>query len=255
MRGRIRFRERVLVRRVQTSIVLFIALVVGCPWLVGSAGAVSIPHPEPPKKLTVQSQLSGSLHKGGEVRFTIVATDPSGWPDLTSVSILLLLHGQPIQAIAFDVRKGTIATTGSAPTEFPSTTELTGSFLEVFQKEDREHPPVLHQTFSITLNVWARIREAVPSSTVVRVLAVNQDGDVSRALVKAKVSGSFLSWGTFAVAAAVALFLGGLIGNTFTHRRYRQRQPSVWDILERRLREQRGRPPARSLVSSEGAGG
>jgi hypothetical protein len=249
-----RARGDAVTKRALRSIVLVTGVSLACPWLAGVASAVSIPHPEPPRKLTVQCQVSGKLQKGGELRFTLVATSPSGWPDLRDMSMLLLLHDQPIQVVTFDVRKATLATTGSPPAAFPATTSLPGSFLEILPKVDREHPPLVHSTFSITLNIWAKVREAVPSATIVRVLAVSQEGEVSRALVKTEVSGGLLSWGTFALAAAVALFLGGFIGNTFTHRRYRQRELSVWDILERRLREQRGRPPTRALVVSDGGG-
>jgi hypothetical protein len=46
-----------------------------------------------------------------------------------------------------------------------------------------------------------------------------------------------------------ALLLGAFLGNILTHRKYRQREPSVWDILERRLKEQKAKPP-RTLTST-----
>jgi hypothetical protein len=56
-------------------------------------------------------------------------------------------------------------------------------------------------------------------------------------------SKGLLSWGTLGLAAALAVFIGGFFGNSLTHRRYRQRAPSIWQVVERRLKEQRVRPP------------
>jgi hypothetical protein len=219
-----------------------------------SAWAISLPHPESPRKLTVQGKIVGNLRKGGDVRFAIVATDPSGWFDLSTVSILLLLHEQPVQEITFEVDTSTLTTTGQPPVHFPGVASLPGSFLEVFHDASLAKKNVVElvrQTFSVSLNISTKVREAIPGSIVVRVTAVNRDGDVSTARVRAAVKGGLLSWGTLALAAGVALFLGGLVGNTFTHRRYRQREPSIWDIVERRLKEQRVRPPAPVLAGDE----
>ena len=69
------------------------ALVAGA-WLIAPASGwtVSNPHPLPPRRLTIQGKLVGKLGKGAVVRFQIVATDPSGWPDLNEVKIVMLLN-------------------------------------------------------------------------------------------------------------------------------------------------------------------
>jgi hypothetical protein len=241
-----------LVRRSSFVLVLVAALGV----LTASAGwTLSNPFPKPPRKLTIQGELIGKLRKGGTVQFNIVATDPSGWNDLSTVKIILLLHGQPIQDVAFVVDGATLSTTGQKPVHFPGPESLEGSFLEVFHDFSDHTPGLVKQTFRINLHLSAKIREAVPGATVVRVVARSDGGDITYARVKAGVSGGLLSWGTFAVAAAVALFIGGFFGNTFTHRRYRQREASIWDIVERRLREQKARPPAPVLAGSDGGTG
>jgi hypothetical protein len=226
---------------------LLTALVAGA-WLIAPASGwtVSNPHPLPPRRLTVQGKLVGKLGKGAVVRFEIVATDPSGWPDLNEVKIVMLLNGQPIQEITYSVDDRTLVTTGQAPIQFPEQTSLSGSFLEVFRPTNVKIPPVLHGTFTIDLAISAKVREEIPSATVVRVIATNDDGDRAYARMQAGVAGGWLSWGTFGLAAGVALFFGAAIGNMLTSRRYRQRQPSIWQIVERRLREQKARPPVAS---------
>jgi hypothetical protein len=241
--------DAAVVRR--SSIVLVLAAAVGL--LTATAGwTLSNPFPKPPRRLTIQGELTGKLRQGGTVQFDIVATDPSGWTDLSTVKLTLLLHGQPIQDVAFVVEGATLSTTGQPPVHFPGPESLQGSFLEIFHDSSDKTPGLVKQTFRINLHLSAKIREAIPGATVVRVVATSDGGDVTYARVKAGVSSGLLSWGTFAVAAAVALFIGGFIGNTFTHRRYRQREPSIWDIVERRLREQKARPPAPVLAGSDG---
>jgi hypothetical protein len=227
--------------------IFWTALVAGAWMILPAPGwAVSNPHPLPPRRLTVQGQLVGKLGKGAVVRFQIVATDPSGWPDLNEVKIVMLLNGQPIQEISYSVDDRTLVTTGQPPIQFPEQTTLSGSFLEVFRPRGVNIPPILHRTFTIDLAISAKVREEIPGATVVRVIATNDDGDLSYARVQASLAGGWLSWGTFGLAAGVALFFGAVIGNMLTSRRYRQRQPSIWQILERRLREQKARPPAAS---------
>jgi hypothetical protein len=238
-----------LIRRSSIALVLVAALGI----LTAPAGwTLSNPFPSPPRRLTIQGELIGKLRKGGTVRFNVVATDPSGWTDLSNVKIVLLLHGQPIQDVTYVVDEGTISTTGQPPVHFPGPESEQGSFLEFFHDVGEKIPGLVKQTFRINLHISAKVREAIPSATVVRVVATSDEGDITYARVKASVSGGLLSWGTFAVAAAVALFIGGFFGNTFTHRRYRQREPSIWDIVERRLREQKARPPASVLAGSDG---
>jgi hypothetical protein len=77
---------------------------------------------------------------------------------------------------------------------------------------------------------------------------------VATALRRPQLGRPFLSWGTLAVAVAVAAFVGALVGNTVSSRRYRQHEPSIWDILERRLREQNARPPSLAASRTGGAG-
>ena len=227
----VRFRHRSLA---------LLLLAAGLVLVPAEGWAVSLPHPEPPRRLTVQGTLAGKLGRGGKVNFNIVATDPQNWTHLKSVRIVMLLHGFSIQEIDYFVSTGTIGTTGRQPVPFGGP-PLPGSFLRIINGNTTRR---VRQTFSITLTFWARVTESIPGGAQVRLLATDQDGNVSRATNRAPVSRGLLSWGTLGLAAAVALFIGSFLGNTITSRRYRQREPSIWQIVERRLKEQRGRPPS-----------
>ncbi len=228
------------------SIVLLVLLASTALWPGRAGFAVSIPHPEPPRRLTVQGSLVGKLGKGAKVRFNVVATDPKSWYDLKSVRILMQLHGSSIQEIEFFVGSLAIGTTGVEPVKFGGPA-LPGSFLRIINGNTSRF---VRQTFSITLTFWARVTESIPGGTRLRLLATDQDGNVSRATNRVAVSKGLLSWGTLGLAAALALFIGGFFGNSLTHRRYRQRAPSIWQVVERRIKEQRVRPPTPVAGSS-----
>lgn len=230
------------------SIVLLFALL-GLVVLPAEAGlALSVPHPQPPRRLTVQGTVKGRLGKGGKVSFHVVATDPQGWYHLNSVKMDLLLRGFAIQEIEFLVPDQRIGTTGLRPVKLGGRA-LPGSFLRL---PNGNTSRFVRQTFSITLIFWARVTESIPGGVQLRLHATDQDGNAAQATNRVHVSNGLLSWGTLGLAAALALFIGGFVGNTVTHRRYRQREPSIWQILERRLREQRARPP--SPVAAAGVG-
>ena len=229
-------RER---RRRSILVLLVLALGAMALWPAGAVLAISLPHPEPPRRLTVQGTLVGKMGKGGKVNFNIVATDPSSFLHLKSVKVVMLLHGFSIQDIEFFVGTQTIGTTARQPVKFGGR-GLPGSFLRIINGNTSRF---IRSTFGIKLIFWARVTESIPGGAQVRLIATDQDGNVSRATNRAPVSRGLLSWGTLGLAAAVALFLGGFVGNTMTSRRYRQREPSIWQIVERRLKEQRVRPP------------
>jgi len=230
---------RLAPRARRRRVVLLLSLLAAYLWPAGASFAISLPHPQPPNRLTVQGTLTGRLGKGGKVNFHVVATDPQSWTDLKSVKIALLLHGFSIQETEYFVSSGTIGTTGRQPVEFGGPS-LPGSFLRIVNGNTSRR---VRQTFSITLIFWARVTESIPGGTTLRLITTDQNGNVSRATDRVAVSKGLLSWSTLAVAAAVALFMGGFVGNTVTSRRYRQREPSIWQIVERRLKEQRVRPP------------
>jgi hypothetical protein len=211
-------------------------------------GALSVPHPPKPQTLTVSGFVVGRIAKGNLIRFGVVASDPRSWGHLHSVKVVLLLHGQSLQEMAFFVKEGrfrlgdrpTVSTTSSSP--------VIAGFFRVNPHTVRR----IRHTFSIRLTFWARVREAIPKGTTFRVIARDDAGNISYAREKVAVSGGFLTWGTFAIGFVLALLIGAFVTNVRVGRRLRERQPSIWDILERRLREERARAPALVGVPSPG---
>ena len=63
-------------RRRSILLLLLPVLAAMALWPAGAGLAISLPHPESPRRLTVQGTLTGKFGKGGKLNFSIVATDP-----------------------------------------------------------------------------------------------------------------------------------------------------------------------------------
>ncbi|HEY3210780.1 MAG TPA: hypothetical protein VGL18_13510 [Actinomycetota bacterium] len=211
--------------------------------------ALSVPHPPKPSQLTVSGFIVGRVAKGNLIRFGILASDPRSWGDLHSVKVILLLHGQSLQEMTFFVKENQFKLGDQRAVSITSSEPVVAGFLRVNPHTVRR----IRHTFSIRVTFWARIREAIPRGTTFRVIARDEAGNISYAREKVGVSGGFLTWGTFAIGFVLALLIGVFVTNLRYSRRLRERRPSIWEILERRLREERARPPA--LVGVGGNGG
>jgi hypothetical protein len=200
---------------------------------------VSLPHPQAPRRLTIQAFVTGKVARDGRIRFHLVGTDPVGWHHLQSLQIAVMLHGQPIQEISFTLDDTSIATAGHAPVPIGTLVRLPGTFLDV-------HPGrsfMIRSVYSIRVVIWTKVSADVPRDAEFRITATDDDGRVSLVRRPARLSAGFLSWGTLALAVGFALFAGTFVGNSFSSRRYRSQEPSIWELVERRLREERGRRP------------
>jgi hypothetical protein len=212
------------------------------------AGAVSLPNPEAPRVATIQATVKGGFARGRAVEVAVVATHPAGWVRLQTITITLLLNERPVEDAVFAVHEETIAVTGVDPVPVGSPTVLRGSFFAV----DASRVRLVHEAFGILMTLRITPLAPIPGGSVLRASSTDVDGAVVSVRRVAPLAPGFLSWSTLLLAVAVALFIGAFVGNTFSTRRHRQREPSVWDILQRRLREESGWRPG---LASQGPGG
>lgn len=229
-----------------------VAVLVAAGLLILPAGpllAISLPHPPKPRQLTVSGFVVGRVAKGNLIRFVIRAFDPGNFTHLHSVKVVLILRGQNLQEMTFFVDKDMFQMGDRPPVAITSSTPLAAGFLQVNPRTVRR----IRHAFGVRVTFWARVREPIPQGTTFRVIARDDDGKISYAREKVVISGGFLTWGTFAIGFVVALLIGVFFTNLRLGRRLREREPSIWDILERRLREERLRPPV--LIGGRGDGG
>jgi hypothetical protein len=228
-----------------------LAALVAAIWLAIPAapmGALSLPHPPKARQLTISGFVIGRVAKGNLIRFGMLVTAPGGWFEVRSVKVVLLLHGHALEELAFFPKNELLHVGDQPAVSINSPTPLTSGFFRVNPHTVR----MIREAFGIRVTLWARVREPIPQGTTFRVIARNEKGVLSYAREKVGVSGGFLTWGTFAIGFVLALLIGAFFTNLRWSRRLRERHPSVWDVLERRLREERARPPALVRV---GAGG
>jgi hypothetical protein len=230
---------------------MLVLLVAATLWALPAQplSALSVPHPPEPQQLTVSGFVIGRVAKGNLIRFGILATDPLSWGHLHSVKVVLLLRGQNLQDMTFFVKQRRFKIGDRPAVDIATSTPVTAGFLRI----NPHTVLMIRHTFSIRVTFWARVREAIPKGTTFRVIARDEDGNISYARERVSVAGGFLTWGTFAIGFVLALLIGAFVTNLRYSRRLRERQASIWEILERRLREERARPPA--LVGAGGNGG
>jgi hypothetical protein len=221
--------------------------------LLSAAPALSVvlPRPTPARRLTITGGTIGKVGRHHKLRLvmTAAAPPPKGFVDLETMSASLVLRGQVLETIVYDIGAGTVQIAGREPIKVGDRPAPLGSFFQIFPR----HARPIRSTFSVNFTVWMYFLEAVSKDARWRFIVHSRSGSAAAISYKVRLAPGFLSWSTFGLAAAAALFIGGFIGNTYTHRRYRAAEPSVWDILERRLKEQRARPPA--IRAARGDGG
>jgi hypothetical protein len=220
-------------------------------WALGAepVRALSVPHPPKPTQLTVSGFVVGRIAKGNLVRFAIVVYEPLSFAHLESVKVVFLLRGQNLQEMTYVVKKDEFKLGDQPPVSVTSSTPVRAGFLQVNPHTLRR----IRRTFGLRVTFWARVRESIPPGTTVRVIARDEDGNISYAKEKVHIRGGFLTWGTFTIGFVLALLIGAFLTNLRHSRRLRERQPSIWDVLERRLREERARPPALAGLGADGA--
>jgi hypothetical protein len=238
------------VRRISMA-VLAMVVVAAVALTAQPAGAISVPIPPKPNRLTVSGFVIGRLAKGNKVRIGFVAFDPLFWADLSVVKAALLLRGQVLEDLSFFVHDQTLQVGDRAPVSIESRDPVTSGFFQVNPQTVR----MIRYAHGIRVIMWAHVRESIPNGTTFRVIAKGSGDDLSYARVKVAITGGFLTWGIFALGFVLALLLGMALARARAAKRFRAEQPSVWDVLVRRLREERGWQPslATAAAGSDGS--
>jgi hypothetical protein len=205
--------------------------------------------------LAITGSVTGSLRAGGRATFRLEATVPGGWRGLRELRMTMLLHGLILAETTYYEQFDAIAVRGSQLVHPGTDREVAGSFFRISGLD------VTTRAFGdgFALTVRATVRQNIPSGTEFRLTAVGDDG--AEASVKRsapspppEVTGRS-PWASLAIAVIGAFLIGGFLGNTFaSHRRGAKPALSVYEIVEKRLKLERARPPA-SVPGGEGAPG
>ena len=230
---------------------VLLLLLAACLLLLAAAPALALvlPHPDRPKRLSITGGTIGKVGRHHKLRLVMTAAAPKGFVDLKSMTASLVLRGQVLEQINYDISGLTVQIEGQQPIKVGDRMAPRGSFFQIFP----HHARFVRSTFSVNFTVWMYFLEGVSKDARWRFTANSRSGPGAAISYRVRLAPGFLSWGTLGLSAALALFLGGFLGNNFTHRKYRAAEPSVWDIVERRLKEQKARPP--TVYAMHGDGG
>lgn len=201
--------------------------------------------------LALNGSVTGNLQRGGRAVFTLRATVPGGWRNLHQLKVSMLLHGILQGETTYTEELDAISVRGSQLVRIGTPQVLQGSFFEISGLDVTTSTG--GDVFRLTYR--AQVKQNIPDGTEFRLTAIDDSGNqrsiVRRINVPQEEARGF-GWGALILAVAAALFVGGFVGNTFASHRRVQPKPSIYQILERRLEEDRARPPRVAGGDKEG---
>ena len=215
-------------RRVRTA-----AALMGSAIVLGLAGPSAQAATEGPR---VEGSASGKLAQGARLVLRIDAAEVGGWPGLDRLDISLLMGGQALETISYDVERQRLAI--AEQDVFAGTGGLvTGSYLRVSGAQVVVTTGGANLSFAAT----AAVLRSLPSGVRFRFSATDDGGltsSVTRPL-EAGNDGGGVSWGTVIATVCVALLGGAFLGNLFASSRRPPPRLSVYSSIQRRIDEER----------------
>jgi hypothetical protein len=164
------------------------------------------------------------------------AAEVGGWQGLHRLDLSLLVGGQAIETISYDIERQKLAI--GEDDVFAGTGGLVaGSYLRVSGAQ----VVVTAGGANLSLATPAAVLRSIPSDVRFRFAATDDDGltsSVTRSLQTGKGGGG-VSWGAVIATVCVALLGGAVLGNLFASSRRPPPRLSVYSSIQRRIDEER----------------
>jgi hypothetical protein len=204
----------------------------GCAFVLGLAGRSARAATEGP---SVDGSATGELAQGARLVLRIDAAEVGGWVGLHRLDLSLLVEGQAVETISYDVERQKL---GIGEQEvFAGTGGLVaGSYLRVSGAE----VVVTAGGANLSVAATAAVLRSIPSDARFRFAATDDAGltsSVTRPLQAGKGGG--VSWGAVIATVCVALLGGAFLGNLFASSRRPPPRLSVYSSIQRRMDEER----------------
>ncbi|HYV02586.1 MAG TPA: hypothetical protein VEM93_09695 [Actinomycetota bacterium] len=210
-----------------------VAALMGCAFVLGLAGPSARAATEGPR---VDGSASGELAQGARLVLRMDAAEVGGWLGLRNLDLSLLVGGQAVETITYDVEGQKLAI--GEDDVFAGTGGLVaGSYLQVSGAQ----VVVTTGGANLSLAATATVLRSIPSDARFRFAATDDAGltsSVTRPL-QAGRGGGGVSWGAVIATVCVALLGGAFLGNLFASSRRPPPRLSVYSSIQRRMDEDR----------------
>jgi hypothetical protein len=204
--------------------------------------ALALSHPAQAQAgpLRATGSLTGELKKGQTVQIRFVVTHTAGWQKISDVELDLMLRRVTLERIVLDPTHVSAVIEGQAgPAGFGAPEVLVGNFFSL----NAGSIGISARGQQATITFPLRVLAAPPADARLLYSVHGFDDTVvaPRALAPPIEGDTGFSWGTLAVAAVAALFVGSYVGSTFASRRRPPPKPSVYATVQRRLEEEKSK--------------
>jgi hypothetical protein len=184
----------------------------------------------------VDGSASGELGQGARLVLRIDAAEVGGWLGLNRLDISLLMGGQAVETITYDVEDQELAI-GEQDVFVGTGGLVAGSYLRVSGAQVVVTTGGANLSFAAT----ATVLRSIPSDARFRFAATDDAGltsAVTRPLQAGKGDGG-VSWGTVIATVCVALLGGAFLGNLFASSRRPPPRLSVYSSIQQRIDDER----------------
>jgi hypothetical protein len=184
---------------------------------------------------SVTGKASGGAERGAPVKITVTGTHSDGWRALHELGVDIELNGVPLEEIRYDVDRGEVSV-GTSSALLGTGNVAEGRFVRIPAIDVSQTTG--GQKAAVTMR--ARLIADLPPGSRLRFTAEDDfGGDATTTQGLPQPEDASFGFTTLAVAIAVALLGGGLIGaRVAAHRRPDPRE-SVYGTVARRIREER----------------
>jgi len=205
----------------------------GCAFVLGLAGRSARAATEGP---SVDGSANGELAQGARLVLRIDAAEVGGWLGLQRLDLSLLVEGEAVETISYDVERQKLAI-GEQEVFAGTGGQVAGSYLRVSGAQ----VVVTAGGANLSLAATAAVLRSIPSDARFRFAATDDAGltsSVTRPLQAGKGGGG-VSWGAVIATVCVALLGGAFLGNLFASSRRPPPRLSVYSSIQRRMDEER----------------
>jgi hypothetical protein len=205
----------------------------GSAIVLGLAGPSARAATEGPR---LDGSASGELAQGARLVLRIDAAEVGGWPGLHRLELSLLVGGQAVETITYDVEGQKLAI-GDQEVFAGTGGLVAGSYLRVSGAQ----VVVTTGGANLSLAATADVLRTIPSNARFRFAAMDDAGLTSSVThpLQAGKGGGGVSWGTVIATVFVALLGGAFLGNLFASSRRPPPRLSVYSSIQRRMDEER----------------